>query len=228
MPAKNTIKQYVEDSFYHIYNRGVDKRTIFEDSIDYKTFLSYLKFYLSPPPDPTKQLQSITFRGVSFKGIPTQLKNYHQEIRLVSYCLMPNHFHLFIKQKSKQSIENFMRSLATRYVIHFNKRHDRLGHLFQDTYKATLIDSEPYLLHLTRYIHQNPAEFWNKSLRDYPYSSYAEYLGLRKTDWVKPKEILDFFRSRRNLSKKDYLSYQSFVESTQEDSAITLQELTLE
>ncbi|MBI4035255.1 MAG: transposase, partial [Candidatus Chisholmbacteria bacterium] len=172
MPAKNVIKTYIENGFYHVYNRGVNKRSIFKDQLDYRVFLGFLKSYLSPPPNRKQLKHLITMKGYSFHGVPHQHKNYSQEISLFSYCLIPNHFHLLIKQVSKNSIEKFMRSLATRYVIYFNRRHGRLGPLFQNTYKAVLVDEEAYLLHLTAYIHRNPQEFWGKPLRDYPYSSY--------------------------------------------------------
>ena len=121
-----------------------------------------------------------------------------------------------------------MRSLATRYVIYFNRRYNRLGPLFQDTYKAVLVDNENYLLYLSCYLHRNPQEIWTKSLQDYPYSSYAEYLGLRSTSWIKPQEILSFFRSPQNLHQKDYLSYESFVESLPEEVINTIPNFTLE
>lgn len=231
MPAKNILKSYLENGYYHIYNRGVNKRIIFKDRRDYQVFLSFLKSYLSPPPSP-QQLQqakqTFTLQGVSFKGIPRQLKNYHEEISLLAYCLMPNHFHLLIKQNSKNSIEKFMRSLATRYVIYFNRRHARLGPLFQDTYKAILVDNENYLLYLSCYLHRNPQEIWGKSLRDYPYSSYADHLGLRTTPWIKPQEILSFFRSPQNLHQQDYLSYENFVESFPQDTINAIPNFTLE
>lgn len=228
MPAKNVIKTYIENGFYHVYNRGVNKRSIFKDQPDYRVFLSFLKSYLSPPPNPKQLKHLITMKGYSFHGVPHQHKNYSQEISLFAYCLMPNHFHLLIKQVSKNSIEKFMRSLATRYVIYFNRRHDRLGPLFQDTYKAVIVDEEAYLLHLTAYIHRNPQELWSKPLRDYPYSSYAEYLNLRSTSWIKPQEILAFFRSPQNLSSKDYLSYENFVESENNQPSPLLQNITID
>ena len=145
---------------------------------------------------------------------------------------MPNHFHLMIKQLADpKAIIRFMRSLTNAYTAYFNRKYDRIGPLFQGRYKAILVEQEPYLLHLTRYIHLNPQELSTPSRSDllkYPYSSYADYLGKRKTDWLHPEEILGFFKTAQRASLKDILSYQSFVEDYAQDSKQMLKELTLE
>lgn len=213
MPAKNILKLYIENSYYHLYNRGVEKRIIFQDNQDYRVFLSYLKTYLSP------------LKGAKEKptGRPRQrpLNNYHQQITLLSYCLMPNHFHLLLKQKPTEGIERFMRSLGTRYVQYFNKRYERVGPLFQDTYKAVLVETDNQLLHLSRYIHLQGILLGS-------YSSYADYLGKRKTEWLQPEEILSFFKTAQRTSLKDILSYESFVEDYQQPPPEILGELVLE
>lgn len=226
MPGKNTIKQYVENGYYHVYNRGVEKRIIFEDEQDYKVFLGYLKEYLSPPPDPKTLKKSFTLKGGSFKGVPHQRKNYKEEIELVAYCLMPNHFHLLLKQNSKNSMEKFMRSIATRYSMYFNRKYDRVGKLFQGHYKASLITKDPYLLHLTRYIHLNPSENTDDLLG--AYSSYSDYLSLRNTSWVKPDMILAFFNQKTILELEKVNSYKDFVEKHKKNSTVILGTLTLE
>jgi len=226
MPSRNVIKQYTENGHYHIYNRGVNKGLIFADDQDYRVFLSYLKSYLNPPPPkhllPTKH---IYVKGRTFDATTYQVKNYSKEIKLLCYCLMPNHFHFLIKQQPQNGIQEFMRSLSTRYAYYFNKRHQRTGPLFQSRYKAVLIDSEEYLLHLSRYIHLNPSEF-TSSLSNW-YSSYSDYLGTKKTPWVKPKLILSFFSETQTLAPHTPTSYQQFVESKQ-DSLSKLGTLIIE
>lgn len=206
MPAKNILKQYVPNSYYHIYNRGVEKRTIFQDPQDYKVFLSYLKQYLSPNPP------NISIRK------SRKSNNLHQEITLLAYCLMPNHFHFFVKQKNEKSIEKFMRSLTTKYVMYFNKRHNRVGGLFQSRYKAVKINSEKQFTYITKYIHRNPTGLAgmiparHQKLSEYPYSSYSNYLGKINQSWVQPQEVLSLF-SQSNPS----LTYQFFVEEKPSD-----------
>ena len=196
MPAKNLIRIESDNGHYHVYNRGVEKRTIFEDEQDYKVFLSFLKEYLSPPQDISKIKKSFTFQG-----IPHQPKNFDGKIDLIAYCLMPNHFHFILFQKNKQNIQNFMQAITTRYSMYFNKKYERVGTLFQGTYKSVFIDNENYLLHLSRYIHLNPLEKVSKL--DLAHSSYGDYLGIRKTQWVKPQIVMSFFGKISNQHQRN-------------------------
>ncbi len=205
MPAKNVLKEYVSDAFYHIYNRGVDKGLIFREEHDYKTFLSFLKIYLD-------------LQGDSLKAAPSRkLKNYFGEIELLCYCLMPNHFHLLVKQKSDHGIDHFMRSLATKYVRYFNSHHHRLGPLFQDAYKAVQVVSEYQFIYLSKYIHRNPIDLspYKESprrLKEYPYSSYKNYLRSFMQSWVQTNVILSYFSKTHQ-----HLSYEAFVEQSRPD-----------
>jgi putative transposase len=202
MPAKNVIKEYQAGGYYHVYNRGVEKRNIFLDKQDYKTFLSYLKLYLSPP-----------LQGASLKekiSPSRQLKNHSETIDLFSYCLMPNHFHLGIQQHPKTAITSFMRSLGTKYSTYFNKKYDRVGSLFQGHYRAVKITSDEQLIYLTKYIHLNP-----KDIDNYPYSSYLNYLGKISQEWVNTSNILS--RYSNSPCKK----YKSFVKESDSDEKNT-------
>ena len=219
MPAKNRIKIYVDNTYYHVYNRGVEKRTIFLDEKDYKVFLSYLKFYLSPP-EP---------RGPSPRLSPAQqLTNHNLKIALISYCLMPNHFHLLIKQTDKNCMTNFVRALCTRYSMYFNKRYARIGSLFQGRYKAVLVDNEMQFLYLTKYIHRNPldlSDYTSSNLLDYPYSSYRNFASIIHQSWIDPSDII--YRYSKNNAKH---TYQNFVEESREITTEieTLDNLTLD
>jgi putative transposase len=200
MPAKNVLKYYKKNSYYHIYNRGVAKNKIFLNDKDYKVFLSYLKIYLSP----------IELQGPSLKVSPSRaLKNYSESVELVAYCLMPNHFHLLIYQNAQYAMRDFMRSLATKYAIYFNRKSDRVGPVFQSRYKAVRIFDEDQLIYLSKYIHHNPIDLLpaRTDLVGYEYSSYGNYLGRLKQKWLKPGKVLSHF----NRSNK-MLSYKGFVE----------------
>lgn len=232
MPSKNRVKIYVENGFYHVYNRGVEKRDIFLDDQDYRVFLSFLKNYLSPIPKgfvhPT---QEVTGSG------PVRLrplKTFFGDVTLHAYCLILNHFHLLLKQVSKDGMTRFMQSLCTSYSMYFNKKYDRVGSLFQGVYKAALVMEDSYLLHLSRYIHLNPLEFQTMlnreaaSIDNYPYSSYSYYLGKKKAKWIDPDPILNFFKSSQRTDLRDFLSYQSFVEDYVEDPKEILGTLTID
>lgn len=204
MPSKYSVRFYTENGIYHIYNRGVEKRTIFEDKQDYQVFLHYLKRYLSPP----------NFNEVR----PRWIVKLHQELKLFAYCLMPNHFHLLIKQDTKTSITLFMRCLINAYTKYFNEKYERVGPLFQGKFKAVLVETDAYFLHLSRYIHLNPLVHDHPTRSDlveltqYPYSSYAEYLGQRNTKWINTQEILTYFKKPQNPIFKNFTTYKSFVE----------------
>jgi len=105
MPGKNALKKYVEDGFYHVYNRGVEKRNIFLDEQDYKVFLSYLKLYLTNKDDSIIEIKKRTDLSDDQKNEKISKlmssKNYFNKIELLCYVLMPNHFHLEIRQKEK-------------------------------------------------------------------------------------------------------------------------------
>lgn len=224
MPAKNSIKSYTEDAYYHLYNRGVNKRSVVKDQQDISTFLSYLKTYLLPKN--IEKLNNILSNAVSSSKEKDDalrllhLNNFHERIDLLAYCLMPNHFHLIVHQKNANDIDVFMQSFITRYTMYFNRRHGRVGSLFQGRYKAVLVDTDEQLLYLTRYIHRNPlsldlkrSDLKRSDLFQMQPSSYGVYLGTMKQEWVKPDEVLTFFSG----SKSGYNSYQSFVEDNDMD-----------
>lgn len=205
MPPKNALKYYKEKSYYHIYNRGVAKQKIFNSEVDYKTFLSYLKIYLTPE-DLQRQ---------SLKVSPSRtLKNYSEPIQLLAYCLMPNHYHLLIFQKDKYSIVNLMRSLGTKYSKYFNRANERTGPVFESRYKAVRIVEQDHLVYLSKYIHRNPLDILPTKtvLEGYKYSSYGNYLGKFTQGWVKPKLIKQYY-----LSVNKLMTYKKFVEDVEDD-----------
>lgn len=186
MPCRNIIKTYNSNSYYHIYNRGVEKRKIFIDDQDYATFESLLKRYLSNKPTKDSRGRNYIFLG--------------GEVSLIAFCLMPNHFHMIIYQTELGSITKLLRSVCSSYVTYFNNKYNRVGALFQGNFKAIQIKDESYLLFLTRYIHRNPADYL-----EYEWSSLDYWLGKKNADWLdyelicdmSPIEYLDFINDDR-------------------------------
>lgn len=221
MPAKNIVKTYIEKAHYHVYNRGVDKRKIFLDNQDCSMFLYYLRLYLLP----IEELKEETLTGrtkIRFLNL-----NLSKEVSLLSFALMPNHFHLLLKQNSLDGITKLMKRIATAYVMYFNKKYKRLGPLFQNIYKSCLVNTDSYLLHLSRYIHLNSTMVAPTKINFLEFSSYPYYLNKKRATWIKPQEILDYFVSSEKKNFKDILSYQSFVEDYIQDPN-QLENLTLE
>ncbi|TSC93472.1 MAG: transposase [Candidatus Berkelbacteria bacterium Licking1014_7] len=192
MPSRNVIKNYLDNSYYHIYNRGVEKRHIFLCQQDYVFFLSILKRLLTPQTE-EDEMKSCFF----------------EEIKLLVYCLMPNHFHLLIWQNQARSISQFMKILSDTYVNYFNQKYARVGSLCQGVYKAALIESDEQLLHTSRYIHTNPRHIGINPLY-YPYSSLMNYTGERKQKWLDTKIILDYFDYKKRQTSLPTL-YESFL-----------------
>lgn len=209
MPARNSRKTYIKNGYYHLYNRGVEKRTIFSDAQDYSVFLGYLNEYLSPKNETGLQSQlsdeSLTWSEKDKILRLLRLNNFSSKIDLLAYSLMPNHLHLLIKQSEENAIDSFFNSLMTRYVMFFNRKYKRVGPLFQGVYKAVIVETEGQLLHLSRYIHRNPLTLTNNPFEHQrSYTSLPEYLGERKTDWVKQNDVTNTFlpgiRGRRSYS----------------------------
>ncbi len=212
MPAKNTVKEYKENAYYHIYNRGVAGQNIFIDKKDYKKFLSYLKFYLTP----------IDLQRHALQVSPSKvLKNYTETISLISYCLMPNHFHIFLQQYSQRAIAEFMKSLSMKYSLYFNKRYKRRGPLYEDRYKAVEVTSENQFIYLSKYIHRNPIDILPAKTRlaGYKYSSYGNYLKLFNQSWVKTEDILYYFKTS---------SYKNFVEEVDERDLVLVRKIAID
>ena len=142
MPAKNSRKQFMPDAYYHLYNRGVEKRTIFQDNQDYAVFLSYLKTYLLPKD--TKKLHDILLDPKTSLKEKDQAKkklhlnNFSKNLKLLAYCLMPNHFHFLVEEK-RMTIAKLMGRIFTSYGVYFNKKYKRQGPVFADRFKSKLI-----------------------------------------------------------------------------------------
>lgn len=174
MPSRNRVKDYVPDSYYHIYNRGVNKRTIFKDTQDYAVFLNLLKRYLSKEPQKDKN-------GREYDSL-------FGDMELLAFCLMPTHYHLLIYQYQPKAMTALIRRIGTTYSTYFNKKYSRVGPLFQERFKASRIINDNYLLHISRYIHLNPEEYKNWEFSSLPY-----YLGNKKADWMVPGKIIELF-----------------------------------
>jgi len=185
MPGKNVVKRYGEGEFYHVYNRGVNKQVIFNDKEDYAVFMNLLKRYLDDQ-------VSIDNRGNVYE-------NYSDRVELLAFCLMPNHFHMLLHLKEgTDGITELMRKVSGSYTTYYNKRHNRVGHLFQGVFKASRISDDSYLSHISRYIHLNP-----KNHLSWSYSSYPLFIGSATAGWVKPEQA---------MVGMGYEEYKKFVE----------------
>lgn len=199
MPGRNVRKIYLPDTFYHVYNRGVNKEAIFLDNEDYRVFLNLFKRLLAVEPQRNSQGRL--------------MPNIHGTIELNAYCLMPNHFHMLVHQKTSTAITKLFQSVSTSYAMYFNKKYKRVGHVFQSCFRAALINREDYLNWIISYIHLNPTNF-----EKWSYSSLPFYLGNKEADWLSP---IDNFQSFENSDK--YLYYLSELVKSKKYSIDTRQ-----
>lgn len=204
MPGREL--RFVTDEIYHTFNRGIEPFQTFTNEGDYRRALLTLELYhLATPPMKLSQLLSLD------KGVQEQiLNNIRQEegvVDILSFCLMPNHFHLLLRQKKDGGISKFMGDFQNSYTRFFNTKHERKGPLFLRPFKAVKIYSEQQLLHVSRYQHLNAhSASIVKSLEQlegYPWSSLPEYLGLTERDLCEKETILSHF--------KDISSYRNFI-----------------
>jgi putative transposase len=206
MPRKYSIKPYVQDGYYHIFNRSIDGRALFSTSSDYDRYISYLVEYLEPRDDSElkKNIQDLSIhyktRRATFRKL--QRKNFSSEIKLFAYCLLPDSFHLLIQQRQKESMQEFMRALMTRYSMYYNLSYKRKGTLFESAYKAVQIVNDIQLFEVTKTIHQlalSKAE---------EYSSYPQYIGKKPgLSWLNTDLVLNLFTKRYTA-----ITYASYVE----------------
>lgn len=148
----NRKTPFVNEEFYHVYNRGVDRRTIFEESSDSDRFLKDMVAFNTEDPIGSLYLSD---RSKLFSG-PTAKKDEAKPlVNIVAYCLNPNHFHLLLEQVSDGGVSEFMKRLSGGYAWYFNNKNERKGSLFEGKFKAILIQSNEYLLHASVYVNLN-------------------------------------------------------------------------
>lgn len=197
--------QFGAGECYHVYNRGVEKRDVFLTQGDYERFL-YALFVCNDRRPITN-----TFHG--YRGL-TSIRWEMRERRdslvdILCFCLMPNHFHLLIRQRHDDAgVPLFMQKVGTAYTMYFNAKYERAGGLFQGTYKVKRVAQDEYLLPLSRYIHLNPLDLaapeWRESglpghsiahkhLLLYPWSSYPEYVGFPRYPFLVDASIVRTF-----------------------------------
>lgn len=193
MPGRKTV--FANDYFYHVYNRGSEKRDIFTKHGDFQRFIKTIYYYQYEGPKPRLSLLN-TNQFINFKP-----DNNKKLVEIICYCLMPNHYHFLLKQVKDQGISKFISQLSNSYTKYFNTRYNRVGALFQGAFQAVLIESEEQLIHVSRYIHLNPAvSLIVKNPGDYNWSSFNEFkTGMGSFCFKEP--VLSLFPSREAYDK---------------------------
>lgn len=204
----------VTEQVYHVVNRGTAGVPIFKTKRDYTRFLETMEYYQNEKPFPRFSkflVLSTKSRGESLSSLK---KLNNRLIKILAFCLMPNHFHLLVLQEKDEGVSKFLSQLTNSYTRYFNTKNNRIGPLLQGKFKAVRIEDDEQLLHVTRYIHLNPyTGFVAKTLQQllfYPYSSLPQCLNKIKSNYIEKDMILSSFKNK-NLFKKftlDQASYQ--------------------
>ena len=207
----------VTSEYYHIYNRGNSKNTIFHDNHDYEYFINLLIIM-------NTELRIKSIRTKGFKnliGPKENLLNKNEPIVSIgAYCCMPNHFHILIKQEKDNGVSVFMQKLSTAYAMYYNKKYKHTGSLFEGRFKSKYAGDDTYLKYLFSYIHMNPLKIIDKNwksgrslssekalafLYSYTYSSFNEYCnGIEE---VTNKKVFPSYFPTKNHFKKEIFSW---------------------
>ena len=199
---------FVNGGHYHIFNRGINRQETFLSPRDYKHFLETVFYYSIKNPKPKFSQYS-----------ETQLFPINRQKKIVDvlcYCLMPNHFHLLVRQVEEGGVSELMRKSIHSYTKYRNTRLNILGGVFQPIFKAVRVESDEQLLHLSRYIHLNPiVSLLARDLNYYPWSSYSYYATKENNLDIKTDEILGFFKSPTEYDTflRDHTGYTRTLES---------------
>lgn len=213
--------KFVEGEIYHIYNRGVEKRDIFTNNDDRFRFIHDLFEFNDSQPAINLYYKKPFLQSHETKSHKIERKKRNILVEILLFVMMPNHFHLLLRQRKKNGIAEFMHKLGLGYTMYFNQKYQRTGSLFQGTYKAILVERESHFIHLPYYLHLNPLALkfpgWRSGkvsdrkeamefLENYRWSSYLDYIGKKNFPSVTFREFLhDCFggseRHKKNIAE---------------------------
>ncbi len=181
--------------YYHVFNRGAHRQGIFKNRADWQRFLFNVLFLQSP--HLFKNIHRITESFVSEVGFSVPDEDIESIIEsrfveVVSFCLMPNHFHLLVKESTEGGIARYMQRISDGYTKYYNTKYEATGHLFQGRYKAVHIETDSQLLYLSAYIHRNPRELreWSGKEFEYPWSSLQDFTNANRWGGLIVPEII--------------------------------------
>lgn len=195
------------EQIYHIYNRGIDHKSVFTTRWEFQRAINTLSFY---------RFASLPFRFSQLLKLPHDdriqilddlKKENNKLVEIICFCLMPNHFHFMLKQLQDGGVRKFISNFTNSYTKYFNTKYERTGHLFEGLFKAVLVETDEQLIHLSRYIHLNPVASFIIKLEDlesYAWSSFLEYLDLTQDQFCQKEIIINQFPTTTSYKKFVY------------------------
>jgi putative transposase len=190
---------------YHLFNRGVNKQLIFHDNNDRMRFLFLILYTQSPTVHKNINRLSKSFLcDVQHSVLHIQDMVNGRFVELVTFCMMPNHFHLIVKEVEEDGIAKYMQRVLNAYTKYYNTKYEKSGHLFQGPYRAVHIGDDRQLLYLSAYIHRNPVGLkeWRNKEKVYTWSSCQDFVGINRfAEILKPNIIIEQFKNPDEYSK---------------------------
>jgi len=211
MPRRKT--PLVNGEIYHTFNASVAGQPIFKDSVPKERFLELIDFYRFES-NPLRYSHFINLSKKFQKKYLSSLYDSKRQVEVLGFALMPNHYHLLLRQKTENGISNFIRYIQDGFAKYLNLKSDRKGALFRSPFKAKRIESEDQLLHILRYIHLNPLTSYIlkdiNQLKTYGWNSYADYVNGQPRQFVDTETVLNMFNSKEDFARfvEDQVDYQ--------------------
>lgn len=203
-------EKLVQGEYYHIYNRGVDKRSIFSSKNDIDRFFQSMKEFNVKDPIGSLYLNTFNKDKTKLRGSASQLVSF------IAFCLNPNHYHFLLTPLVENGIEKFMHRLGTGYTLYFNEKQRRSGSLFQGKFKSKHINSNEYLLHVSSYINLNNCDKNGKVKNKLSMSSWEEYIRISNTNFCDKSIILEQFQSAKEYKKFALSSWKETLKRKEE------------
>lgn len=207
------------DSIYHVFNKTIEGKKVFDSNANCNKFLEALIFYRS---------SALTMRLSQYDKLIPKFKSVYQKqledksnfrANIIAFCLMPTHFHLLLKQKVVKGVSTMLSNIENSFTKYFNIKNSRIGPLFVQSFKSVLIKSEEQLKHVCRYILLNPYSSGlltnPQDLLSYPWSSFSEYIKNGQQTISEPEFVLQLFNNNEGRFKKfvlDNSDYQKTLE----------------
>jgi len=210
MPGR--LLPLVENQIYHVFNRGIDRRLTFVDKLELKRAIAVIDHYRFIKPR-LRFSKLLKLSSEERNKIKINMRAEPKLVDILSFCLMPNHFHFLLRQVSDKGISKFLSNFQNSYTRYFNIKNERDGPLFMDQFKAVLIETDEQLVHVSRYIHLNPVTSYVikdfDALLNYPWSSLSEYIE-GKESICEINTILGLFKDSKAYANflKDQVGYQ--------------------
>jgi putative transposase len=183
-------EKFEVDEYYHVFNRGVEKRRIFYKKADYERFINYLIIF-----NTTESSWKINNKN------KFEIDDEKQLVKIIAYCINPNHFHLILRENKEDGISRFMKKICTGYAMYFNKKNERSGILFQGRYKASHISTDDLLLYISAYVNCNSEIHGIETAEKYPWCSFPEYLNINTKGICNKDLILNQFKGLEEYKK---------------------------